>query len=97
MSRLKNGLTANSGRRFFVSRISLAEIRFGIECHPDQIKRQEFTYWLENIVRIGLLGKILEVDEDVIVRWRHLMQEGRKQRYTYSQPDLFIAATASGD
>jgi len=34
------------------------------------------------------------VDEDVILLWRQLVEIGRKQGYTFGQPDLFIAATA---
>jgi predicted nucleic acid-binding protein len=37
---------------------------------------------------------VLEVTEDVIVKWRLLVEQGRKSGYTFSQPDLFIAATA---
>ncbi len=32
--------------------------------------------------------------EDILFRWRVLMEEGRKAGHTYSQPDLIIAATA---
>jgi predicted nucleic acid-binding protein len=37
---------------------------------------------------------VLGVSEDVMLRWRLLVEEGRKAGYTYSQPDLIIAATA---
>jgi hypothetical protein len=36
----------------------------------------------------------LPVSEDVMLKWRLLVEEGRKQGHTYSQPDLIIAATA---
>ena len=32
--------------------------------------------------------------EEILFRWRVLMEEGRKVGHTYSQPDLLIAATA---
>jgi toxin FitB len=38
--------------------------------------------------------RILPVTEDILFRWRMLMEEGRKIGHTYSQPDLMIAATA---
>ncbi len=38
--------------------------------------------------------RVLPVSEDVIVKWRMLIETGRKTGHTYSQPDLFIAATA---
>jgi predicted nucleic acid-binding protein len=36
----------------------------------------------------------LDVSEDVLFKWRLLVEKGRKSGYTFSQPDLFIAATA---
>jgi toxin FitB len=38
--------------------------------------------------------RVLPVTEDILFRWRVLMEEGRKTGHTYSQPDLIIAATA---
>ena len=38
--------------------------------------------------------RVLPVTEDIIFRWRVLVEEGRKVGHTYSQPDLIIAATA---
>ena len=38
--------------------------------------------------------RILEVSEDVMFKWRLLVEEGRKVGHTFSQPDLIIAATA---
>jgi hypothetical protein len=38
--------------------------------------------------------RVLPVTEDVMFRWRVLMEEGRKTGHTFSQPDLIIAATA---
>jgi predicted nucleic acid-binding protein len=37
---------------------------------------------------------VLDVTEDVLFKWRLLVEEGRKSGHTFSQPDLFIAATA---
>jgi predicted nucleic acid-binding protein len=38
--------------------------------------------------------RVLPVTEDIMFRWRVLLEEGRKSGHTYSQPDLIIAATA---
>jgi predicted nucleic acid-binding protein len=38
--------------------------------------------------------RVLGVDEDVMLKWRILIEDGRKRRHTYPQPDLLIAATA---
>lgn len=80
---------------FYLSTVTLAEIRFGIERTNDEAFRQELTQWLNETLRPWFSDRILPVDEAVILRWRHMVEQGRKQGYTYSQPDLFIAATAA--
>jgi len=79
---------------FYLSTVTLAEIRFGIERVQKDDLRQELTEWLERTLRPWFLERTLPVDEDVILLWRQLVESGRKQGYTYGQPDLFIAATA---
>jgi len=78
----------------FISTVTLAEIRFGIELVADAGKRAELNDWLAHKVRPMFEQRILSVSEDVLFKWRLLVEEGRKARHTYSQPDLFIAATA---
>lgn len=37
--------------------------------------------------------RVLPITEDVMLKWRLLVEEGRKIGHTFSQPDLIIAAT----
>jgi toxin FitB len=78
-----------------VSVVTLAELRFGIELltHGDA-RRDELNEWLSSEIRPMFAGRILPITEDVMLRWRLLVHEGRREGYTYSQPDLLIAATA---
>ncbi len=78
----------------FISSVTLAEIRFGIEDVADAGKRAELGDWLAHKIRPMFEQRILAVSEDVLFKWRLLVEEGRKVRHTFSQPDLFIAATA---
>ena len=78
----------------FVSTVTFAEIRFGIEIVSDPIRRAELTEWLTHRVRPLFDQRVLEVSEDVMFKWRLLVEEGRKAGHTFSQPDLIIAATA---
>jgi predicted nucleic acid-binding protein len=39
-------------------------------------------------------NRILPISEDVMLKWRLLVEEGRQAGHTFSQPDLIIAATA---
>lgn len=78
----------------FVSVVTLAEIRFGIARVEDVARRTELEDWLAVKIRPLFDGRVLPVTEDVMVRWRLLVEGGRKKRHTFSQPDLIIAATA---
>lgn len=78
----------------YVSTVTLAEIRFGIELVSDANRRAELNAWLTHKVRPLFDQRVLDVSEDVVFKWRLLVEEGRKSGHTYSQPDLFIAATA---
>jgi predicted nucleic acid-binding protein len=37
--------------------------------------------------------RTLAVTEDIMFKWRLMVEEGRKSGHTFSQPDLIIAAT----
>jgi predicted nucleic acid-binding protein len=80
--------------RLFVSAVTFAEIRFGIELLGDPHRRAELTDWLIHKLRPMFEQRVLAVSEDVMFKWRLLIEEGRKAGYTFSQPDLIIAATA---
>jgi predicted nucleic acid-binding protein len=78
----------------YISILSIAEIRFGIELQEDAGRRAALNDWLALTLRPSFEGRILPVTEDILVKWRLLMEDGRKTGYTYSHPDLVLAATA---
>lgn len=80
--------------QLFVSTVTFAEIRYGIEMVDDAIRRAELNDWLTNKVRPMFEQRVLGVSEDVMFKWRLLVEDGRKAGHTFSQPDLIIAATA---
>lgn len=77
----------------FVSAVTLAEIRFGIERVQDAGRRSELNDWLTHKVRPMFDERVLPITEDIMFKWRLLVEEGRKVGHTFSQPDLIIAAT----
>lgn len=89
-----NFISAVPARQLYVSSVTLAEIRFGIEQSPDPNDRIMLTHWLTHTVRPMFAGRVLEITEDSLFEWRLLVHEGRKTGHTFSQPDLFIAAMA---
>ena len=78
----------------YISAVTLAELRFGIERLDAGERRDELNRWLAHTIRPMFHQRVLPVTEDILFRWRILMEEGRKVGHTYSQPDLIIAATA---
>jgi len=78
----------------YISSVTLAEIRFGIESVNDPSRRAELNDWLAHKVRPMFDQRILTITEDVMFKWRLLVEDGRKIGHTFSQPDLILAATA---
>ena len=78
----------------YVSAVTLAEIRFGIEVVADATKRAELKDWLAHKVRPMFEQRVLPVTEEIMFKWRLLVEDGRKAGYTFSQPDPIVAAAA---
>lgn len=93
-ARVRSFIASQRLEDLFVSTVTFAEIRFGIEAVGDPIRRSELNDWLLHGVRPMFDQRVLEVSEDVMFKWRLLVEEGRKVGHTFSQPDLIIAATA---
>jgi predicted nucleic acid-binding protein len=79
----------------YVSTVTLAELRFGIDLlSHNTTQRADLSQWLAHTIRPMFNDRVLPVTEDIMFRWRVLMEDGRRIGHTYSQPDLIIAATA---
>ena len=76
----------------FVSDVTFGEIRFGIELVTDVGRREAMRAWLNLELRPFFSNRVLSATEDIWVEWKALDTAGRRARYTYSQPDLVIAA-----
>ena len=78
----------------YVSTVTLAEIRFGIELLPEVERRSALNDWLVRKVRPMFEQRVLSITEDIMFKWRLLVEQGRKAGHTFSQPDPILAATA---
>jgi predicted nucleic acid-binding protein len=78
----------------YVSAVTLAEIRFGIELVADAGRRAELNDRLAHKAPPMFEQRVLPVSEDIMLEWRLLVEDGRKAGHTFSQPDLINAATA---
>jgi predicted nucleic acid-binding protein len=74
--------------------VTLAEIRFGIELLADVGRRSDLTNWLDNKLRPMFAGRELPITEDILLSWRLIIEKGRQRGYTFSYPDVLIAASA---
>ena len=77
----------------YISAVTLAEIRFGIELLPDVARRSELNDWLAHKVRPMFEQRVLAITEDIMIKWMLMVEQGRRAGHTFSQPDLIIAAT----
>src|SRR5712671_772017 len=60
----------------------------------DANHRAELTDWLAHKLRPMFEQRVLAVTEDIMFKWRLVVEDGRKAGHTFSQPDPIIAATA---
>jgi len=92
--RVVRWLSAQPLELLHVSVVTFAEIRLGMELVNDAARRLELNDWLEHKLRPMFEDRVLDLDEDVVLKWRLILEEGRKRGHTYSEPDALIAAIA---
>jgi toxin FitB len=78
----------------FTTEVTLAEIRYGIAIQNNPVKAAGLQIWLDQMVRQTFFGRVLTVDENVIVQWRILSGKVQQQRKPTPPVDLLIAALA---
>jgi toxin FitB len=61
-------VSAQPLEQLYVSTVTFAEIRYGIECVDDPRRRAELNEWLTHKLRPMFEGRVLPIDEDVIVK-----------------------------
>ena len=81
--------------QLYVSDVTFAEIRFGIELVNDPARRSEIRSWLDNKLRPLFETRVLPLTEDVLLRWCLIIEAGGKAGHTFAHPDVLIAATAA--
>ena len=79
----------------FLSDVVVAEIRYGIEAAATSLRRDRLASLLRDVIRPMFVGRILPVTEDILVRWRWMVEAGRREGYTFEQSDALLAATAA--
>jgi toxin FitB len=78
----------------FTSTVNLAELVYGAKSAESISKRLDIEEWIEQIVRPLFGSRVLEVNENVLVRWRILKRMADKNQTPTPSADLLIAAVA---
>lgn len=87
-------LTAVDEDCVFLSVITLAELRRGVEMMPPGARRDLFDAWLVQDVTDRFSSRLLPVDAEIADLWGRVMMRGRSVGRPTSPMDAFIAATA---
>ena len=87
-------LAAADEDRVFISVISLAEIRHGIELLPASRRRERLAQWLIEELPLRFEARVLAIDPAVADNWGVVMARSQKAGLALGAMDAFVAATA---
>jgi predicted nucleic acid-binding protein len=80
--------------RIFISVISLAELRYGVERMAVGKRRNRIEEWLRDELPLRFEGRILPVDTDVAEAWGKTVSRNEAAGRPIGVMDAFLAATA---
>lgn len=78
----------------FISVVTLAELRYGIECMPQGARRRRLNDWLSGELISRFADRLLGVDPGVADNWGRAMASTRSKGYSPKSMDACIAAIA---
>lgn len=78
----------------FISVVTIAEIRDGIERMPAGAKRERIDEWLTGMLPDRFEGRMLAIDPETAISCGHVMARIRSLGRVVDVMDAFIAATA---
>ena len=78
----------------FLSAITIGEIKRGVVRLPDSERRRTLEQWLEGQLLARFRGRILPLDEAVMLTWGRLMVELERRGRALPAMESLIAATA---
>jgi len=80
--------------RVFISVITLAELRYGIERMPAGARRNRLDMWVSEQLPARFEARVLPIDTETADTWGRVMARGRTGGRPVGTMDAFIAATA---
>ncbi|MEY2396046.1 MAG: toxin FitB [Acidobacteriaceae bacterium] len=91
---LVNWMESADEDRVFVSVISLAELRYGVERMPAGSRRSRLEQWLQHELPLRFESRILPVDTHVAELWGRTISRSEAVGRPIGVMDAFLAATA---
>jgi predicted nucleic acid-binding protein len=79
--------------RLYISVLTLGEIKKGIAKLPESKKKNALIDWVENDLKFRFLGRVLEITEDIALKWGEITGSLEKQGKKIPVIDGLIAAT----
>jgi predicted nucleic acid-binding protein len=80
--------------RVFVSVITLAELRYGIERMANGSRRSRLDQWLRDELPLRFEGRVLSIDGAIADAWGKVVARSEAAGRPIGVTDAFIAATA---
>lgn len=80
--------------RVFLSVISLAELRYGVERMPGGARRNRLEHWLGDELPLRFEDRILPVNYEVAEAWGRTVSRSEALGRPVSAMDAFLSATA---
>jgi toxin FitB len=80
--------------RVFISVVTLAELRYGIERMPVGSRRKRLDQWLRDELPLRFEGRVLSIDPIVADGWGKVVARSEAAGRPISAMDALIAATA---
>jgi len=80
--------------RVFISVITLAELRYGIERMPAGARRNRLDMWVSEQLPARFEARVLSIDTETADTWGRVMARGQVRGRLVGTMDTFIAATA---
>jgi predicted nucleic acid-binding protein len=86
-------LTARGPDELFLSAVTVAEIRYGVEAAPSRARRRALELWYAEAIA-ARPEFVLPIGLEVADAWGRLRRRAEQGKHTMPAMDAFIAATA---
>ena len=93
-SGLIDWMDATDEDRIFLSVVSLAEIRYGVECVAEGKRRRRLEHWLEEELPLRFEGRVLPFDPSIADSWGRTVSRYEAAGRPMGVIDAFLSATA---